>query len=280
MLYHLNTVILILVAACLIPSHLFAQSLPSAPSAEADKEQITAALQLTQQAASKYEFIIENANSDQPKLLAEPVLRWSNPAAGQVHSNVYLWTLEGRPAVVGSLFKWFSPHTHMSHEFQSLAEQPLIGKFDGKEVWKCGEPGLRFATLSDAPRPAAGKPQRLLQMRELARNFTVMKRERDGTIGELRLLPQPIYRYESSQTGVVDGGLFAFVQGTDPDLFLLLEVREGNGTPTWQFAASRMNSVALSLQFKTQTIWQVEVLPWSDVNNHRLSYTSFRHDMP
>jgi hypothetical protein len=257
---------------------LFAQS-PTPPfSGEVDKEQIAAALQLTQQAAVKYEFILDGADADQPKLLSEPVLRWSNPAAGQVHGNVYLWTSGGRPAVVGSLFKWFSPHTHMSHEFQSLAEQPLIGNFDGKEVWTCREPGLRFAALADAPQPSKGSSQRLLQMRELARSCTVSKLERDGTVAELRLLPQPIYRYESPQNGTIDGGLFAFVQGTDPDLFLLLEARESRGNVAWHFAASRMNSVGLSLRYKGQEIWQADVLPWSDVNGHRLPYTSFRHD--
>src|SRR5690349_23073138 len=83
---------------------LFGQS-PT--SAEVDKDQIAAALQLTQQAATKYEFILDGTSTEQPKLLSEPILRWSNPAAGQVHGNVFLWTSGGRPAVVGSLFKWF-----------------------------------------------------------------------------------------------------------------------------------------------------------------------------
>ena len=269
-----------LTATSLSITPLFGQS-PSPPSySEVDKDQIAAALQLTQLAAAKYEFILDGANAEPLKLLSEPVLRWSNPAAGQVHGNIYLWTSGGRPAVVGSLFKWFSPHTHMSHEFQSLAEQPLIGKFDGKEVWTSGEPGLRFAALVDAPQPSKGSSQRLLQMRELARSCTVSKLERDGTVGELRLLPQPIYRYESPQSGTIDGGLFAFVQGTDPDLFLLLEAREIHGNVAWHFAASRMNSVGLSLRFKGQVIWQADMLPWSDVNGHRMPYTSFRHDKP
>src|SRR5437016_554409 len=105
------------------------------PSAAENKEQIAAALKLTREAAEKYDFVLDGAASQPPQLVAEPVLRWSNPSAGEVHGNVFLWTSGGRPAVVGSIFKWFSPHTHMSHEFHSLAEQPLRGKFEGKEVW-------------------------------------------------------------------------------------------------------------------------------------------------
>src|SRR5947209_7567407 len=91
--------------------------------------------------------------------------------------------------------------------------------------------------LEGAEEPA----QRLLQMRELAAGCAVTKRERDDSASELRLLPQPIYRYEAAQAGVIDGAIFVFVQGTDPDLFLLLEARESGGKAEWQFAACRMN---------------------------------------
>jgi hypothetical protein len=271
-----SVAVLLLPLVLLLTSRLPAQTpQPTAtPSAAENKE---LALKLTTEAAGKYEFVLERADS---QLLPEPVLRWTNPAAGEVYGNVFLWTSAGRPAVVGSIFKWFSPHTHMSHEFHSLAEQPVRGKFEGKEVWATSEPGVRFAALPATPPPAAGQPQRLLQMRELARDFAVTKRERDGSVSELRLLTQPILRYEAPRAGLIDGTLFAFVQGTDPDLFLLLEARETGGKTTWQFAASRMNSVALSLRFKNEEVWKVDVLPWSDVNAHRQPYTSFLHKMP
>src|SRR4051812_8729485 len=110
--------------AVLFSSRLMAQEPQAAvPSPAEEKELIAAALKLTKQAAAKYEFTVEGADGRQPRLVEEPVLQWSNPSAGQVYGNVFLWTSGGRPVVVGSLFKWFSPHTHMSHEFQSLAEQ-------------------------------------------------------------------------------------------------------------------------------------------------------------
>src|SRR5262245_38822071 len=88
--------------------------------APATRENIEAALRLTQAAAAEYEMRV--GEDDKPlELQREPVLRWSNPDRGEIHGNVFLWTRDTRPLVVGSLFKWFTPHTHMSHEFQSLA---------------------------------------------------------------------------------------------------------------------------------------------------------------
>lgn len=193
-----------------------------------NREQIDAALQLTRAAAKEYEFLAAGADAAL-ELKDEPVLRWSNPTTGEVHGNVFLWTRGGRPMVVGSLFKWFSPHSHMSHEFQSLAEKPIAAKFHGMEVWKTTEPGLKFVELADAPLPARSPASRLLQLKQIARGFAATKIDRDGDKVELRLLTQPVYRYALPGDGVFDGALLAFVQGTDPEVLLLLEVRGAGG---------------------------------------------------
>jgi hypothetical protein len=65
----------------------------------ANRENIAAALKLTQAAATKYEIRV--GDDDKPlELQREPVLRWSNPDRGEVHGNVFLWTREGRPLVL------------------------------------------------------------------------------------------------------------------------------------------------------------------------------------
>ena len=71
-----------------------------------------------------------------------------------------------------------------------------------------------------------------------------------------------------------------FVQGTDPEVFLLLEARESAGKQRWQFAATRMNSVAFRCATRTRKSGRVDVMPWSDVGRHQKPYTSFMHKMP
>src|SRR5262245_7870893 len=117
----------------------------------ANPENIAAALKLTVAAAAAYEIRV--GGDDKPlDLVREPVLKWSNPDRGEVHGNVFVWVRGERPLVVGSLFKWFSPHTHMSHEFMSLAESPLVAKFHGNQVWKTSESGGKF---EDVPKATA-----------------------------------------------------------------------------------------------------------------------------
>jgi len=245
-----------------------------------NKEQIEAALKLTTAEAGKYTFTLQDEARSSAKLRTEPVLRWSNPSVGEIHGNVFLWTVNERPAVVGSLFKWFTPHTHMSHEFHSLAEVPLVGRYDDADAWTPGDPGVKFAPLPAAPAPASTSSQRLLQMKRLASDFAVTKIERDGNKQELRLLTQPIYRYAAPAQQILDGALFTFVQGTDPEVFLLLEARGAAGKEVWHFAPARMNSVQFVLRYQDREIWTAEILSSSDVYRHAQPYTSFMIKMP
>jgi hypothetical protein len=245
----------------------------------ANPENIEAALKLTLAAAAEYEIRVGEV--DKPlELPKEPVLKYSNPELGEVYGNVYLWSREGRPLVVGALFKWFSPHTHMAHEFHSLAEEPLAAKFHGDPVWKTSKAGVKFTDVPSAPAPADTETQRLLQLKQLAKEFTGSEKFlRQKNEVELRLLPQPIHRYAAPKQEIIAGGIFAFVRGTDPEIILLIEARGKDATNAkWQFAAARMNSMAEQhLKHQNKQVWEPEMYKFSEVfESHEQIYTTFR----
>ena len=267
-----------------LPSLTWLSAEDKATPDNAEKQNIEAAFKMTRDAARNYEFEIRGV--DQPAVLREqPILRWSNPERGQVYGNVFLWTQRGRPAVVGSLFKWFSPFTHMSHEFHSLSIGEIAGEYDSREVWRSVEPGVTFASVPDAPAVAATPATRLTQMRQLARQFTARSVDREGLKSELRQLTQPVYRYELDKNSVdlLDGALFVFVQGTDPDVWLLFEAVKSadQSAPQWQFAIARMNSIEITVEHNGRQAWHCDILPFRDVaTTHKLPYTSFKIDKP
>src|SRR5439155_4561038 len=69
---------------------------------------------------------------DNPK---EPVLRWTNPAAGRVYGNTYVWLQDGRPVAVGCLFRNFHPYDTFNGELAALAGTRLVAKRDDKVMW-------------------------------------------------------------------------------------------------------------------------------------------------
>jgi len=136
-------------------------------------------------------------------------------------------------------------------EFVSVFEQGVQAKEGDVSHWNTKTPGTRFADLAGVPRPAESARARLGQMRSLAREFTTEladKRGGDEVVRKLRLLDQPVYRYESPSHKVLDGGLFAFVEGTDPEAWLMLEAIESTTGRSWRFALARMNIDALRVR--------------------------------
>jgi hypothetical protein len=256
-----------------------AQKNPETPD---NPEHIEAALKLTRRAVEEYEIHVGDKKEKPLELLKEPVMKWSNPEVGEVYGNLFLWTRESRPLLVGGLYKFFSPETYMEHEFHSLAEESLKAKFHGTIVWEPTEAGLKFVDIPKAPAPAANETQRSSQLKQLAKEFTGLATyDKNVKDTELRLLPQPIYRYAAPKQGIINGGLFAFVRATDPEIFLLIEARgKDAATARWQFAAARMNNGAeLRLRYQNEQIWEADNITFNDVYvKHNRVYTTFRFE--
>ena len=246
---------------------------------EVEKERAAEALKLCLRAAKEYRLLLSGPEPIELELKTHPLLRWSNPSYGSIHGVVYVWTHEGRPAAIASIYKIFDPPIYMHFEVHSLSEVPLLGMFDDRPIWNSSRPGVDLKPLTEAPTPAANPAGRLTQMRTVSKDFTVEKTDRDnGSQQQMRLLTQPIFRYQSQSAKIIDGAIFAFVQGTDPEVLLMLEVREGATGPEWQYALARMNSVVFRVRYKDREVWKTDVLPWSEVFDGKSPYNLLKLD--
>jgi hypothetical protein len=141
------------------------------------------------------------------------------------------------------------------HEFQSLATVGLTASRDGATIWTPRDAGMTLAPIPGAPKPAGSPAERLRQMRALAQEFHAFF-DNDNDKSELRLLTQPLYRYEARRPDLVDGALFAFVVTTDPEVLLAIEARPVDGKPAWHYGFARMSMVNLRAQHKDREVWR------------------------
>jgi hypothetical protein len=173
--------------------------------------------------------------------------------------DVFVWTYHGRPEVIGTIFShpWESGQRMICHELHSLSTVVLVVDRKATEQWVPQAAGVDLKPVEGAPAPAGNPAQRLAQMRSLAREFTGRSKSDDGQTWELRLLPQPIYRYASTDPDVLDGALFALVStaGTDPEIILVLEARRSPSGRQWAFAAARFSDMSLWLSHKNKEVW-------------------------
>jgi hypothetical protein len=187
-----------------------------------------------------------------------------------VFGNVFVWTHQGRPEVIGTVFDFRTEGTCYT-ELHSLARPGVVAARDGKAFWKPAKPGVAFQPVPGAPAPADTPAARLRQMREMSRDFAVEREHPEHGKEAMRLLTQPIFRYDSPQTKTLDGAVFAFVDATtDPEAFLLLEA--SGDKPAWRFALARMNIVEFRASYKDKPVWQVEAVDWANVYDRQEPY--------
>ena len=215
------------------------------------------------------EYVVETSGAKPVacKLKPPPVLRWNQPVRGGDDGAVYVWLRGGRPAVIGTIFAWPLPdgRRNVVHELHSLDTVPLSVDWQGRVRWTPDKAGVTFASIPEAPVPAKSAPQRLVQMRALARKFSARSIDGNEKDWELRLLPAPLYRYEIEEPkDALDGGIFVMAQGTDPEILLLIEARQENGTWTWQYAAGRFSDRKLRLKLGDEEVWSVDRSTFED----------------
>jgi hypothetical protein len=203
--------------------------------------------------AAEYRLVLHTKPRSAAMLREEPALRWTNPVRETDDGLVLLWLSGGRPEAAACFYKVrYEGRPVEAHEFQSLASVPLTATLGGQTFWAPRGPGVTPKPIPGAPRPASTSSDRLRQLRALAREFKASVDLEKG-VTELRLLSQPVFRYESE----ADGALFAFVLTTDPEVLLLIDDRPGEGGHAWHYAFARMSSHSLVARHRDRVVWGV-----------------------
>jgi hypothetical protein len=207
----------------------------------------------------RWRMYVDEARRTQAQFNPQPIYLWTNPTRSDTqHGAVFVWTHGDRPVAVGSIFSHPEKGQRMvCHEFHSLATNGLFPeRMEGRQRWDPQAP-VKFVPLPVAPSPADSAARRLLQMRSLAREFTAHSIDFREERWELRLLSQPIYRYEQPQGETLDGALFAFVTsaGTDPEVILALEARPSGDASAWHYRALRFSDSDLYVQHRGKEVW-------------------------
>jgi hypothetical protein len=222
--------------------------------ASTDRDEATAAMQV--RVESLRVIVLENGGGIEADLVRDAVLRYSDPARETVDGSVWLWTQDLRPVALACLFTVPQDRTAWTYELTSVANQRL--NVTGRSWWTWTPPPVEPAWKRvDGDLPAEGSTARLVQMRAIARRFSVSE-TLNGDDYHLRLLAQPVYRYAAPQFDVLDGALFAYAYGTNPELILLIECRrpaDGDDPSPWFVSFARMSSAALTVRERGKAAW-------------------------
>lgn len=233
-------------------SHSFAED----PAADPFRQK---RLELLQSRVDELHFTLASQDETELQRSKQPVLRWSNPVRDFVNDGIAFLLLDGeRPhALVNTRVRGREAPLasgELLHEFASLSAQPLACRRDDRAIWTPKAGALVEQALVDVPAPAARPTLRLTQMREQAARFVATSYKSDSPT-KLRLLTQPLYRYADKSAGIVDGALFAFVEGNDPEALLLLEAVNDDGKDArWRYTLARMTFYRVVIELNDREV--------------------------
>lgn len=237
-----------------------------------ERSELRAWVDVYSEVAGRHKFRLAETPETALELHPKPLQVYSHPSGlAGTHGAFYVWTNNGRPEVVGSIWSYEAAGNRRTlvHEFDSLATTPLAEiEIVPQGVWKQRR-SIEPLPVPDAPKPAASTRLRAAQMRELAARFEGYSTN-NGSEVQLRMLTREIYLHQptvkgagTSGTGDVEGdaGLFCFFADWDPEIMLLIESRPTPDGPRWYYSAARFNICPMWLKYQDKKVWHVEPEP-------------------
>jgi hypothetical protein len=190
--------------------------------------------------------------SDEPKFIKD--------------STLWIWIDRGRPVAIQKIENnVFSPtNPRWTYCFASLSEELIRATWPNvKPPFETTKPGVAFSPVLDAPAPSKDRSALDRQFRDIARGFSVKAfYQPDKFVETFRLLPRPLYEYESKEYGILRGKIFGMASGTNPDALLVLELhQQKDQPPKWRYAAVQMTSFGVSLFHDDKKVWTGDAQP-------------------
>ena len=218
-----------------------------------DDDRVARLAEMKQIADSFQATVIDGGTRAPAARVPEPLYRWNDPTREFSDGTLWFWKHSGRP--IGVVAIELYPQNKAfgivwALEFTSLATGPIEveggehfdlsyadlypPRADGRLRWAPAQGGIAFREVSGAPVPAQTESARSRQMRDIVARFSAREffQRKDYA---LRLISHPIDRCADIASGVVDGEIFIYANGTNPEVLLMLEAltRARGGALSW-----------------------------------------------
>jgi hypothetical protein len=201
-------------------------------------------------------FTVQVGDRKEASKVADPCLRWSDAVSSATDGVLAVYAHNGgRPDAIAQFF--FNFQKRWILELTIIPDADVTVLRSGREHWKPSEFVCHFADLPNSPVPADRPALRLTQMRAIAADFSVVDYFGVQEMKvDLRLLTQPAYRYAEDKR-IVDGAMFIFAHGTNPECCVLIEAYQDGKGSRYRYAVAPMSIYKLEAKYKGESVWSV-----------------------
>jgi hypothetical protein len=193
------------------------------------------------------------------KRIDQPLLLYTDDTRGDDRGFLWGWGEKGRPLAVFEIFQNVQQRGVWTVCICNTSGGRLRAGRSGSPWWLENDSDIDFNDVPSAPPVATESAVRQRQMKLLAQNFTAHEIWMpNNTRYDLRRLDRPLHSYRDEETGIVEGGLFAFANGTNPEILLFIEARQQKAKaskPVWQFGVGRSAYAELHLEYQGKEVF-------------------------
>jgi hypothetical protein len=204
-------------------------------------------------------FIVTDRDETKYEPLEEPLLASSDMARGELG---WTWAFgrTGRPVAVMELYKSTGPEQRWLQALTLTSDHLVEARLPNGPLWSPQTLQLHLRDLPNSPPPSERSTVRQRQAKLLARRFDAHEFwDPNNSRFELRLLQTPLHTYDDEQNGIVDGAIFAFVHGTNPEVLLLIEAhRSQDQMRLWKYGLARIGSAELHVELDGEEVWHLD----------------------
>lgn len=198
----------------------------------------------------------DGAESLRFPLIETPLFRYSDPRRSIIDAALWGFGAQGRPAALLKTESYeINGRRHWVYCLATLSDRLIEAKWDDGAMFEAKTPGLALHAVANGPSPAASAPRRLLQFKRLAQRFSATIQNGVDNRDQMRLMPTPICRYDDADSGLIDGAVFGYTMGTNPDVLLVIELhRAPGGNSEWRCGAAGMTSAGFVVRLDQNEI--------------------------
>ena len=196
------------------------------------------------------------------EMLPNPLLTYGDAARNNEAGTLWAWGKSGRPVAFLELYRNVGKDQPWVHALTLTSPELVQLKGPTGKKWTPKSSHFALKDFPDSPEVGDKPTVRLRQMKEISRRFEAHEFwDPDNSRFEMRLLVQPVHRYQDESAKLTDGAVFVLAHGTNPEVLVQIEAHADQQPPRWRYSFARLGSAEMHVSFDGKEVWTAPRTP-------------------
>ena len=227
------------------------------------KDETSSAIKEAREHVSQFKAQLLASGREAPiEMLPNPLLTYGDAARNNEAGTLWAWGKSGRPVAFTELYHNIGIGNPWVHALTLTSPELIQLKAPTVQSWTPKKSHFALKDVPDSPEVGSQPAARLRQMKEISRRFEAHQFwDPDNSRFELRLLVQPVHRYQDEAAKLTDGAVFVLAHGTNPEVLLQIEAHAAEQPPRWKYSLVRLGSAEMHVLLDGKEVWTEQRTP-------------------